>query len=273
MRRVGSQQRMADVIQIPDGIKNLVPDKFIVVTQCIGIQNPVFIHDNGVFKRTSPCQSHTAQCFDILDETESASPRNIPDIGNLTQIDHRMLVSRINSRMIEFNEKIQFEAIKRVQTRPFQVGSFSLTNFNPFFDTNVFFRNILFFQTGLLKQKDKRRCRTIHNGNFFCIHLDMQIVDSQTGTSRHQMLDGGNPRTVFYQRRSQHRLSDRVRAHRNRHNRIQIGPMEYDTCVRNSRPKYKLHLVAGMQSDSDCPDRVLNGTLFKHDLRCLSDSE
>ena len=51
--------------------------------------------------------------FQIYGDLQAVNISFIPDIGNLTQIDHRMLVGRIDSRMIEFNEKIQFEAIKR----------------------------------------------------------------------------------------------------------------------------------------------------------------
>src|SRR5450830_2086989 len=102
---------MTNQIKIANGVENLVAHEFIVVTQAIGIENPIFIHDNSVFKRTSTRQSHAAQGFHILHETEGASASDFLDVGFETEIHLGNLPCTIDSRMIEFDEKLEFETI------------------------------------------------------------------------------------------------------------------------------------------------------------------
>ena len=43
MRGVGAEQRVADQIQVADGVENLVADEFVVVAQAVVVQNPELV--------------------------------------------------------------------------------------------------------------------------------------------------------------------------------------------------------------------------------------
>ena len=91
---------------------------------------------------------------------------------------------------MEINFKTQAVALVGFKLGPLDVLALAVIHLHPFENSNKLLGHFLQFNASTLQQKHKRRCRAIQNGYFFGGDVDDQIVDAQTGTSRHQVLYG-----------------------------------------------------------------------------------
>ncbi len=98
--------------------------------------------------------------------------------------------------MIECNGKVNLEAIEGIETRPF----ITVFDHHRSLDTDKALGGILFLNPGRLDQKNEGAGATVHDGHFGRAHIDIGIIDAQTGKCRQQMLDRGNPGLSLDQR-------------------------------------------------------------------------
>ncbi len=167
--------------------------------------------------------------------------------------------------MIEFDKELELETIARIQARPFFAVALAFADFNGFFDADELLGGVLLLQPGLLQQEHERRCRAVHDGNFFGSHIDIQIINAKPRAGRHQMLDGRYPHPVLDQHRSHARIADFGGFRGEVDGRVDIDTTENDPCVYGGRTQGQLDLGAGMDANACRFDNFLDGALFQHD--------
>ena len=113
------QQRMAEQVEIADGVENLVFDEFVAVTQAVLVQYPEFVEDDGVFQTATQGKAVLAQIFDLLHEAEGTGARHLANIGLLGEIDFGLLGRLVDGRMVEDDREIKAEAVIGRKARPF----------------------------------------------------------------------------------------------------------------------------------------------------------
>src|SRR3982750_2896431 len=87
--------------------------------------------------------------------------------------------------MIEIDAELYSEAVIRLEAR----GFVAVAHFNVFQDTNEFFGRWLIFDTCRLQQKYERAGTAVHDRHLARGHIDVDVIDAESGERRHQMLD------------------------------------------------------------------------------------
>jgi len=137
-----------------------------------------------------------------------------------------------------------------------------VTHFHGLDDLDEFLRRRLLFHASLLQQIDEGRGGTVHDGNFFRIHVDIHIVDPQARRRRHQMLHGRHPGAILDQHGSHARVAHGHGAGGKLDDGIEVDAAKHDARVDRGRTQDQLDLGAGMQTDTDGADLLFDGALF-----------
>jgi hypothetical protein len=74
-----------------------------------------------------------------------------------------------------------------------------------------FLGGILFLDARRLQQEDERRRRTVHDRQFRCVDIYIDVVDAQPGQCRHQVLDSRDLDPVPFQAGGQAGIADAER--------------------------------------------------------------
>ena len=236
--------------------------ELVFIAQAIGVEDAVFIHDDGVFQRTATRQAHAAQAFHVLHEAKGARARHVVHIRHVAEVDGGALHRAIDGRMIEFDEEVELEAVVRRQARPFLRVTLAVTHFHGLDDLDEFLRRLLLFHASLLQQVDEGRGGTIHDGNFFRIHVDVHIIDAQAGRSRHQMLHGRNPGAILDQHGSHARIAHGHGAGGKLDDGIEVDAAKHDARIDRGGTQGQLDLGARVQTDTDGADLLFDSALF-----------
>ena len=85
--------------------------EFVGIAQAVAVEDPVFIHHDGVFQAAAEGQALIAQGFHILHEAEGPRPRHFAQVGLVGKIDAGVRTGAIDRRMIENNREIKAETI------------------------------------------------------------------------------------------------------------------------------------------------------------------
>ena len=236
--------------------------ELVFVAQAIGVEDAVFIHHDGVFQRTATGQAHAAQAFHILHEAEGARARHVVHVGYVAKVHRGALHRAIDGRMVEFDEEIKLETVVWRQARPFFRIAFAVTYFHGFEDLDEFLRRLLFFHPGLLQQINEGRGGTVHDGNFFRIHVDIHIVNTEASGGRHQMFYCRNPGAILDQYGRHARIAHGHGAGGKLDNGVEVGAAKHDACVDRGGTQNQFDLGARVQTDTDGADLLFDSALF-----------
>ena len=76
---VGTDQVVAEQVQVADGIEDLVPDALVLVAQTLLVHHLFTIDDYGIVQAAAQDQVLLAQEIEVLHETEGAGPAHLLD--------------------------------------------------------------------------------------------------------------------------------------------------------------------------------------------------
>src|SRR5690606_7204445 len=83
--------------------------------------------------------------------------------------------SGVDGRMLEVDGERQCKAVIWLESRPFSVLAFALADFHGLQDAQKLLGCSLFLQPCRAQQIHKGACAAVHDGDFFCSEIHMQI--------------------------------------------------------------------------------------------------
>ena len=156
--------------------------ELVVITQAVGIEHFVVVHDDGVVHATTQCQPVGTHHFHVLGEAEGARAGNVAAVLALAQVKFDGLPRGIDGRMGKVNFKPQLVAVVGVESRPLGVHTLALANFYRLFDPNEAPRGVLQNDARTLQKEDERSRRPVQDGHLFGSDVYIQVVHPQPGT-------------------------------------------------------------------------------------------
>ena len=178
----------------------------------------------------------------------------------LGKIDRDVPVFRSEHRVREIDGEIEHEPLMWIEARPLVV----LPRFDGRLDPQIAFGSRLLDDAGRLQQKDERPRASIHDRDLGTGNVDVQIVDSQPGKRRHQMLHRRDSSSVLFQRRRQARVADIASVSGYRYRFGQIGAVENNAGIRRRGAQHHLDAYASVQTNPGRLDLVLERALSEH---------
>jgi len=162
----------------------------------------------------------------------------------------------------------KLEAVVRFQPGPFQLGAFAFAHFDRALDAQKALGRLLQLDAGALQQVDKRGRRAIQDGDFFGGDVDVEVVQSQAGAGRHQVLDGvdlGGARVATGRDGGGHAgVAHRLGAHGDVGHLGQVDPAEHDARVGRGRAQGDFDALAAVQANAYGAGQGLQGALLQH---------
>ena len=76
---VGTDQVVAEQVQVADGVEDLVPDTLILVAQALLIHHLFAVHHNRIVQAPSQDQVPLAQEIEVLHKAEGPGPAHLLD--------------------------------------------------------------------------------------------------------------------------------------------------------------------------------------------------
>ncbi len=267
-RGVLPDERMAQQVEIADGVQHLVLHELVVVAQALGVEHAVLVQHNRILQAAAQRQTRGAHGLDILHEPERSGARDFLHVRVLGEIDDDVPVLRPEHRMREVDREIELEAVERIEACPLV----AVAHLDGCKDAQIALRRVLLDDAGRLQQEDERPGTAIHDRDLGSGNVDVEVVDAKARERGHQVLDGGNAGTVMLQRRRQPRVADMQGVGGNGNGGRKVDPMKDDPGVCHARPQRNLDARAGMQADAGRLDRRFEGALLLHGFRIFAGS-
>ena len=157
-----TNQAVAQLIEIADGIKQLVLHKFVVIAQTVFVEDLVVINNDGVVHTAAESKVHGTQFFDVTHEPESPSATHFLDKGGAGKIDGCCLGAALEHGVIKVDTEAHLEAFERQQ------GRLLVAFLNRYLtlDADETLGCILLGNAGGLQKEHKRTGRAVHDGHF-----------------------------------------------------------------------------------------------------------
>src|SRR5215207_3708901 len=109
--------------------------------------------------------------------------------------------------MLEIDRELELETIMGLEAHPFV----AVARFDACEDPDEFLRRFLFFDSRGLQQEYERTRAAVHDRYFGCSEVDIRVVDAESSERGHEVLNGRNAHTVFFETRREPRIANRVR--------------------------------------------------------------
>ena len=164
--------------------------------------------------------------------------------------------------MVEFDGESQLESVVWIEPRPLV----AVLDLDALFHADEAFRRVLLLDSSRLQQEHERSGTAVENRNLGRIDVDEQVVDTQPGQRRHQVLDGRNLDVALGQSRTQARVDNCLRVGNQIDRRIEIDAAKDDAGIRRGRTQYEVHLDPAMQSDASGANQRFERALLEHVL-------
>src|SRR3546814_3936679 len=84
---VTCDQWLAYQVKVANGIEYLVLDELIFVAQAVGVQDTVFVHDDGVVETAATSQAGSTQGLDLAGKAKSTGTRDRFDVRIMCKVD------------------------------------------------------------------------------------------------------------------------------------------------------------------------------------------
>ena len=120
-------------------------DKLVVVTQTIGIQDTVFIQNNGVVQAAPTSIAVGTQILHLVHKAEGARTTNPLYVGIGGKIHLHLIDHTLENRVIEGDGEIDLETVVRLKAHPF----IAINDFHGFFNAYEFLTGRLLDYAGL----------------------------------------------------------------------------------------------------------------------------
>jgi len=109
--RGGCHVRVAQEIQVSNGVKGLVHGELIWASQPRTIENAVAVHHDRIVQTAPHGQSFAAQSIDITHEAKGSSPCDLVYKRTLLKIDADLLARLVNGRVLKVDGEVKAKAI------------------------------------------------------------------------------------------------------------------------------------------------------------------
>ncbi|MNT05106.1 hypothetical protein D3C72_1397150 [compost metagenome] len=166
--------------------------------------------------------------------------------------------------MRKIDLEAQLVAMVGIQPSPLEIVALALPDFHRLEQAQKALGRVLQLDTRALQQKNKRGGRAIEDRDFLSRHIDVQIVDAQTGAGGHHMLHRMDAHIALAQGRCHAGVHHRVRIHRNIHRLGQIDTAKHDAGIGLRGTQGQLDTLATVQSNAYGAGQRFDGTLLKH---------
>ena len=184
------QHRVADVVEVTDRVEDLVLGELVVVAQTTCVEHARIVDNDGVVHAAAQRQPTRSHRLHILAEAEGAGARDVAFVAARPHVEAHALTGGVDRRMVEIDLETELETVARRQPGPHQALALALAHFHRFLDPQETLGRGLQHDASALQQKDKAGRRAVENGHLVGSDVDLQIVQPQAATSRHQVLDG-----------------------------------------------------------------------------------
>ena len=266
---VGTDQVVAEQVQVADGIEDLVPDALVLVAQTLLVHYLFAVDDYGIVQAPAQDQVLLAQEIEVLHEAEGPGPAHLLDERRGGKINLRAAVPVLEHRVVELYGKTHLEPVIRFERRPFVSVLHAQFPFYP--EKTLLF--ILFPHSRGLDHEHERTGAAVHDRHLLGAHVNIGIVDTESGQRGEQVLHRGNTGAVADQRRGQPGAAHVGHLRRDLRRGVMVDTAEDDTRVGRCRAYGDVGFLAGMQPYPLRPDRVfqcaLSNHLFVNQSACL----
>ena len=256
----GTDQRVAEQVQIADCVQYLVFHELVFVAQSVIVEDAIVVEHDGVIQPAAARQAYIAQRFQIAHKAEGAGAADFLHEGSGRKIHAGALSGILEGGVVEIDGEGNLETLERLEAGPF------VAVFDPNFllDPNEALGCRLFGDAGRLDQKHERAGAAVHDRHFGGGQVDVGVIDSQPRERRHQMLHGRDAHALTHERGRQARVGHVLRTGTNLDGLGEIDAAENDARVDRRRAQGEINLLARVQPDSRGTDDVFEGTLFDH---------
>ena len=225
---VVADERRAEEVEVADGIQQFVAHEFVVKAQALFVQNAVVIHDDGVIQSAAEGQAVALQVFNVAQKAESAGAADFADVAAAGEVEAGLVVAVAEDGVVEVDGEIEAAAGKGRESRPFVAFAY----FYGFEDLDEALGGVLLADARLLQEIDEGRSAAVHDGDFWRVQLDDDVINADTGERRHEMLNGGDAHAaVIDERGAELGVAHEVGACRDFGERVKVGAAEGDTAV------------------------------------------
>ena len=107
VRGVLPDQRMAEQIQVADGVEHLVAHELVVVAQALAVQHAELVQHDGVLQAAAQAEAGGAHRLDVLHEAEGAGARHFLHVRVAREVDHHVPVLGAEHRMREVDGEVE----------------------------------------------------------------------------------------------------------------------------------------------------------------------
>ena len=239
-------------------------DELVVIPQAASIEHLVVVHHNGVVQAAAQAQAVDTHGLDVFGEAKGAGAGDVARIRVAAQVKLHPLAGGVHRRVVEFNLETQAVAVERVKARPALVVALAGTHLHRLGHADEAARRVLELDARALQQEHKGRSRAVQDRHFFGRDVHVHVVQPQTRTGRHQVLNGSHLGVAVGHRGRHARVCHRAGRHGDVHRHRQIHPPEDDARVRRCWTQRELHPLAAVHPHADGAGEGFEGSLFQH---------
>ena len=168
------------------------------------------------------------QVFNVAQKAESAGAADFADVAAAGEVKAGLVVAMAEDGVVKVNGEIEAAAGKGRESRPFVAFAY----FYGFEDLDEALGGVLLADARLLQEIDEGRSAAVHDGDFWRVQLDDDVINADTGERRHEMLNSGDAHAaVIDERGAELGVAHEVGACRDFGERVKVGAAEGDTAV------------------------------------------
>src|SRR5690606_31908934 len=255
-----ANQGVAQLIQVADGVEDLVLDELVLVAQPLFIEDLLLVHHDGDVEAAATSQTDGAQVIDLVHKAEGARPAHLLDKGTGGKVHTGVKGFAGERRVVEVDGEVHPEAL----VGPEGCHLVAVLHLHFALDANELLGGVLLDNAGGLDQEHKGTRTAVHDGHFRGGELNNGIVDAQSRHGGQQVLHGGDTHLPLDQGGGQRGGADIVGLGADVNGGNQVGAAKDDTSIGRGGLEGKVYLLAGVEAHTRGADTVVQGSLSDH---------